>query len=49
MNSEQQNGFVLIKCTTDVMFALRVLIEKCRGQELHCDCQFFVDLEKEEL
>ena len=43
--SEQQYGFMPRKSTTDVMFALRVLMKKYRdGQkELHC---VFVDLEK---
>ena len=43
--SEQQYGFMPRKSTTDVMFALRVLMKKNReGQkELHC---VFVDLEK---
>ena len=41
---EQQYGFMLGKSTTDALFALRVLMEKYRGQkELHC---VFVDLEK---
>ena len=42
---EQQCGFMPGKCTTGVLFALRVLMEKYReGQkELHC---VFVDLEK---
>lgn len=42
---EQQYGFMPKKCTTDAVFALRMLIEKYReGQrELHC---VFVDLEK---
>lgn len=44
-NSEQQHGFMSRKSTTNVMFALRVLSEKCReGQnELHC---VFVNVEK---
>ena len=43
--SHQQYGFKPGKCTTDALFALRVLMEKYReGQkELHC---VFVDLEK---
>ena len=43
--SNQQYGFMPGKCTTDALFALRVLMEKYReGQkELHC---VFVDLEK---
>ena len=43
--SKQQYGFMPRKETTDVMFALRMLMEKYReGQrELHC---VFVDLEK---
>ena len=43
--SEQQYGFMPRKSATDVMFALRVLMEKYReGQkELHC---VFVDLKK---
>ncbi|KAK3526392.1 hypothetical protein QTP70_025421, partial [Hemibagrus guttatus] len=42
---EQQYGFMPRKSTTDAIFALRILMEKCRdGQrELHC---VFVDLEK---
>ncbi|KAK3545920.1 hypothetical protein QTP70_016718, partial [Hemibagrus guttatus] len=42
---EQQYGFMPRKCTTDAIFALRILMEKYRdGQrELHC---VFVDLEK---
>ncbi|KAK3556187.1 hypothetical protein QTP70_005580 [Hemibagrus guttatus] len=42
---EQQFGFMPRKSTTDAIFALRILMEKCRdGQrELHC---VFVDLEK---
>lgn len=42
---EQQYGFIQSKNTTDVMFALRVLMKKYRkGQkEIHC---FIVDLEK---
>ncbi|KAK3529887.1 hypothetical protein QTP86_007205 [Hemibagrus guttatus] len=42
---EQQYGFMPRKSTTDVIFALRILMEKYRdGQrELHC---VFVDLEK---
>ncbi|KAK3554412.1 hypothetical protein QTP70_023054 [Hemibagrus guttatus] len=42
---EQQHGFMPRKSTTDVIFALRILMEKYRdGQrELHC---LFVDLEK---
>ena len=36
--SKQQYGFMPGKGTTDAMFALRMLMEKCReGQrELHC-------------
>ena len=43
--SKQQYGYMPGKRTTDTMFALRILMEKCRkGQtELHC---VFVDLEK---
>ena len=43
--SEQQYGFMPGKGTIDAMFALRMLMEKCReGQrELHC---IFMDLEK---
>ena len=43
--SKQKYGFMLVKGTTGVMFALRMLMEKYReGQrELHC---VFVDLEK---
>ena len=42
--SEQHYGSVPGKSTTDALFALRVLMEKYRGQkELHC---VFVDLEK---
>ena len=43
--SEQQYGFMLRKGITDVMFALKMLIEKYREcqRELHC---VFVDLEK---
>ena len=42
--SEQQYGFMPGKRTTDTLFALRVLMEKYRGQkEMHC---VFVDLEK---
>ena len=43
--NKQQYGFMPEKGTTDVMFALRMLMEKYRkGQrELHC---VFVDLEK---
>ena len=43
--SKQQYGFMPGKGTTDVIFALRMLMEKYReGQrELHC---VFVDLEK---
>ena len=42
--SEQQYGFMPRKSTTDAMFALKVLLEKYRGQKgLHC---VFVDLEK---
>ncbi|KAK3510535.1 hypothetical protein QTP70_009169 [Hemibagrus guttatus] len=42
---EQQYGFMPRKSTTDAIFALRILMEKCTdGQrELHC---VFVDLEK---
>lgn len=42
---EQQYGFMPGKCTTDALFALRLMIEKYReGQkELHC---VFIDLEK---
>ena len=42
---EQQYGFMPKKCTTDAVFALRMLIEKYREgrRELHC---VFVDLEK---
>ena len=45
MICEQQYGFMSGKSTADVMFALRVLMEKYReGQkELHC---VFLDLEK---
>lgn len=42
--SEQQYGFILRRSTTNEICALRVLMEKYRGQkELRC---FFVDLEK---
>ena len=43
--SKQQYRFIPVKGTTDVMFPLRMLMEKYReGQrELHC---VFVDLEK---
>ena len=43
--SEQLYGFMPGKCTTDALFALRVLMDKYReGQkELHCG---FVELEK---
>lgn len=34
---EQRYGFMPRKSTTDAGFALRLLLEKCRGQrELHC-------------
>ena len=43
--SKQQYEFMPLKETTDAMFALRMLMEKCmEGQtELHC---VFEDLEK---
>ena len=43
--SKQQHGFMPGKGTTDAMFSVRMLMEKCReGQsEPHC---VFVDLEK---
>ena len=43
--SNQQYGFMPGKCTTDALFALRVLMEKYREyqKELHC---VYVDLEK---
>ena len=43
--SKEQYGFIPGKETTDAMFALRMLMEKCReGQrELHC---VFVNLDK---
>lgn len=44
MISKQQYGFVSGKSTTDVTFALKMLMEKYKGQKkLYC---VFVDLEK---
>ena len=43
--SKQQYGFMPAKGTTDTMFALRMLIEKYRKDQIELYC-VFVDLEK---
>ena len=38
---EQHNDFIDAKSTTDALLALRILMEKCREQELPCGFNAF--------